>query len=544
MIVLKKGELMANKKLKEEEVNIPEEVVWDILEFANEMGGFGQFQPAMNPLLLNQRMKDISLNPLQASETTLNNSMRDPKNSEAALQGFSQDFELQSQVYKKLLSYLGNMLSFDLSFSCKNAKSTDYKSPAYNKDLDIVKEFFDKFDYKREFPIVVKEMLRNEAYFCAIRDDIPDGIVLQELPSSPVYTMITGRFSHGLLFDMNLFWYNLAGVDIDLYPDFFKEKWGEFLTSGGKSYDPALPTSMRGMSGFTYWQSVPPEVGWVWKFNPEIATRIPYFAPLFLDLIQQPLIRALQKNISMSAATRLVLGEIGVLKDSGAKLKDQFNINPDLLGKFLSLIKSAIGESIKVAAAPITGLQSVEFSPQNELYDSYLKTVLASSGVNTSLIYTSHNVRPNVLESSLSLNVDEQMLYSLYPQFESFLNFQVNRLTKKFKFNFEFEGSQFFNNREQRFQVQKDLMAQGVILPRRISAAIGMNPFSFQRQMEEAKAMGWVDQLTPIVPAFQQGADGSKDNGRPKKSSSELGDSGDQTRSDGANIGRGGKNLT
>jgi hypothetical protein len=66
-----------------------------------------------------------------------------------------------------------------------------------------------------------------------------------------------------------------------------------------------------------------------------------------------------------------------------------------------------------------------------------------------------------------------------------------------------------------------------------------MNPFSFQRQMEEAKAMGWVDQLTPIVPAFQQGADTGA--GRPKKKDGELGDSGDQTRSDGANIGRGGK---
>lgn len=533
---------MTNKKIKEEEINIPEDVVWDILEFASEMGGFGQFQPAMNPMLLNQRMKDISLNPLQATESNLNIAMRDPKNSEAVLMGLSQEFEIQSQVYKKLLSYLGNILAFDLSFSCINAKPTDYRSLSYNKDFDEVKRFFDKFDYKQEFPIIVKEMLRNEAYFCAFRDDLGDKIVLQELPSSPAYTMITGRWDYGLLYDFNLFWFNQAGVDIDLYPSFFKKKWGEFLTSSGKrEYDPALPTSMRGLSAFTYWQSVPPEVGWVWKFNPEMATRIPYFSPLFLDLIQQPLIRALQKNISMSAAARLIIGQVSKLKDASAKLKDQFDISPDLLGKFLSLVKSAIGESLRVSALPLENVQQIEFSPQNELYDSYLKTVLASSGVNTSLIYTSHNVRPNQLESSLSLNVDEQMLYSLYPQFESFLNFQVNRLTKKFKFNFEFEGSQFFNNREQRLQVQKDMMAQGVVLPRKISSAMGMNPFSFQRQMEEAKAMGWVDGLTPIVPAFQAGNEGA---GRPKKADSDLGDSGDQTRSDSANLGRGGKSTS
>lgn len=529
---------MTNKKVKEEETLLSEQDVWNVLTYADSlMGGGGIYQSVLNPMLLNQRLKDITMNPLQASETALANAMASPKSSEVELLGFSEGFELQSQVYKRLLSYLGNMLDFGLSYS-SNAKSTDYKSPAYNKDLDEVKKFFDRFDYKQEFSTAVKQMLRSEAVFYCPRFDM-DRIVLQELPSSPIYSMITGRWDYGLSFSFNLYWFALSGISIDMYPDFFKEKVNEFWqNSGGQKYDPALPSVLRGSSSYVFWQDIPGNVGWCWKLSPEIATRIPYFAPLFLDLVQQPVMRALQKNINLSVASRTLIGQIGTLKDTGAKLKDQFNINPDLLGKFLSLVKSAVGESLKVAAAPLDNLQGISFPAENEVYDSYLRTALASSGINSNLIFT-NSLRPNSLESQLSTNTDESLMFSLYPQFESFLNFHVNRLTKKFKFNFEFEGSQFFNNREQRLATQQALMAQGIVLPHKISAAIGMNPFSFQRQMEEAKAMGWVDQLTPIVPAFQQGADTGA--GRPKKKDGDLGDSGDQTRSDGANIGRGGK---
>ena len=79
----------------------------------------------------------------------------------------------------------------------------------------------------------------------------------------------------------------------------------------------------------------------------------------------------------------------------------------------------------------------------------------------------------------------------------------------------------------------------GIVLPQQISAAMGLDPFMFRRQMEEAKAMGFVDGLTPLP--MGGGQNGEEDErGRPQKGLNEIGDEGEQTRSKGSNIERGG----
>jgi hypothetical protein len=538
---------LPRKKIEKPEEILSEEAVWDIIQFARNLSNGGYGMGIVTPDLLVSRLRDITMNPQAATQDSLDKALADPKNSEIELQGFSESFELTSQPYKRLLSFLGNLLSWDLTYTCTNATFKDYSGSKYQKDLQVVGSFLDKFDYKKEFSTVVREMLRNEAYFCAPRFD-GNKYVLQELPAKPDYTKITGRWDYGLLFSINMYWFILPGISLDMYPKFFAQKYMELWggenagNTGIRPYNPAMPPELRGQSSWVLWQDVPVDVGWVFKLNPEVITRVPYFSPLFNDLILQALMRNLQKNINMSTASRLLLGQVGKLKDTSVKERNQFDISPDLLGKFLALVKSAIADSIKVAAAPLENLQSISFPAENEVYDSYLKTALASSGVNTNLIFTS-NMRPNIMETQLSLNADEQLMMALYPQFSSFLEYQINKLTKYFKFKFEFEGSQFFNNREQRFDKQMTLLDKGIVLPHKIAASLGMSPQDFLRQLDEARANGFVDNLTPIVSAFQMSGKGGETGkaGRPQKSESDLGDSGEQTKSDGENIGRGGK---
>lgn len=514
---------------------VSEQDVWDILTYAASLG---YNNAILTPMLVNQRMKDINLNPVAATENDLNQALADPKNSELQLYEFSQSFELTSQIYKKLLSYMSNILSFDMTYECINADVSDYKSKAYKKDLDIFKKFIDNFNYKEIFSGVVSELFRSEAAFYCPRED-GDRLVLQELPSSPTYTMLTGRWVNGLTFSFNMMHFLLPGVDLKMYPKFFSEKfrtlWGE---GKNKEYIPSLPPELRGKSEWIYWVDVPVNVGWVFKLNQGIPSRIPHFAPMFLDLIQQPLIRALQKNINMSVAKRMILGAVGTLKDAQSKVKDQFAINPDTLGKFLAVVQAAIGDSLKVAAAPLDGLQGISFPSENEVYSSYLQTALATSGISTDLIFTS-SVKRDAISTQLAVNVEEDLLYGIYPQFENFMNYFINKRTSKYKFKVHFEGSQFFNNRAQRFERAMTLADKGIVLPNLISSSIGMNPFEFQRNLEEAQSNDWVSKLTPIISAFQMSGDSKK--GRPSKSDSELSDSGAQTRSDASNVSRGGK---
>ena len=527
-----------------------QEEVYNVLEFVRNYDP--TFLPGIiTPMLLNQRMKDITLNSVQATESTLEAALKAPKDSEEQLQSFSQDFEITSQPYKRLLAYLGNMLSFDLTYSCTNIpsnKTSEYTSLAYRKDLDVVKEFLDKFDYVEEFTNVVKQLLRNEAFFCSPRfdfngQDAPDKYTLQELPSSPRYTMLTGRWAYGWLYSLNMYWFIQPGVDIDLYSPFFKQKFLEAYDGRGgfRTYDPTLSEQLRGRSSYIYWQDLPVSEAWCWKFNPTVATRLPHFSGLFLDLIQQPVMRAIQKSINESTAARVVVGQIGLLKETSAKTKDQFNINPAVLGQFLAVIKAAIGDALKVAAVPLEDVKGIEFSSDNEIYSSYLKTALGNSGVNTNLVF-SNDLKMNTIETQLSLNSDEQLMTALYPQFNNFLKYQINSRTKKYKFDFNFEGTQFYNNRQQRLDHQIELSSLGIVLPQKIAASIGMNPFDFERQLAEAKETGFVDKLTPIISGFQQsGKDGgTADGGRPQKKDTDLTESGAESRATGSNIGKGG----
>lgn len=526
---------MKSKK-KEPSANLTEEEVkkvWDFYQFARSMQG-NSYPSMMTPQLLNQRMQDISLNPQLAEQDKLDSALKDPKNNEEYLQGISHNFEVVSSVYKRLIEYLSTMLSFDLTYTCINADKDDYGTVAFKKSERKLEEFMDRFDYVQNFQTAVQQMIRSDAFFCSPRFDY-DKYVLQELPTGTNWTKITGRWPYGLLFSLNMYWFVQPGVEIDMYLPFFGKAYQHIW--GGKKqkdYIPTLAPSARGFSAWVYWQDVPPEAGHVFKMTPELATRLPHYVGLFSDLILQPLMRGLQKNISMAEATKILTGEIPFLNNSQAKVADQLSMTPETLGKFLGLVQSALSSVTRMVAAPLENIESQNFDGNNDMYPSYLRNMLAASGVNTGLIFTNAQ-RPNILESKLSLESDEMMMKKLYPQFESFLDYHVNQQTGKYKFAFTFEGTGFSTDRENRFNAQKDLMDRGIILPKKISAAIGMKYSDFKRMMDEPDSDEFIKKLKPIIQSAQMS---KGDGGRPSESDSKIGDSGAQSREQGSNISK------
>ena len=78
-----------------EEILLSENEIKEVFDFYN----FSMAQSNMNiltPDLLSGRMKDISMNPMVATETSLNAALIDPKNSENALMAFSENLDRKS----------------------------------------------------------------------------------------------------------------------------------------------------------------------------------------------------------------------------------------------------------------------------------------------------------------------------------------------------------------------------------------------------------------------------------------------------------------
>ena len=237
---------MKNKK-DEPSVNLTEEEVtkvWDFYQFARSLEVGNTYPSIMTPQLINQRLQDISLNPQLAEQEKLDSALKDAKNNEDYLQGVSHYFEIVSSVYKRLIEYLATMLSFDLTYTAINADKDDYRTVAFKKSEKKLEEFLDRFDYVSNFKTAVQQMIRSEAFFCSPRFDL-DKYMLQELPTGVNWTKITGRWSHGLLFSMNMYWFMQPGVNIDMYLPFFSKAyekvWGGQASS---SYRPTISPNM------------------------------------------------------------------------------------------------------------------------------------------------------------------------------------------------------------------------------------------------------------------------------------------------------------
>jgi hypothetical protein len=518
---------------------LTEKEVFDVFEVVNNFSGF--YQNVYTPDLVNSRLKDINMNPDSTiTEDKVNSALANPTDNEDSLIGFSEFFEYTNMIYKRMLNYLGNMLSFDVNYQPINARTDkDYTSKQYQKDLEIVEDFFDKLNVKNELQKITRQMIRQECYFGTFRN-AGNKYVFQELPRK--YCLLTGRSEYGYTFDFNMYWFLQPGVSLDMYPPYFKELYKRVFSGKSNFYDPAMPLSSRD-SNYVYWAQTSQENDcWCFKFNQEQAGQVPTLAPLFSDIVLTPNIRQLQKDKYMLQAYKLIFGLVPMLKDNkSGNVKDMMALDAGTIGKFLGLIKSALGDAVHLTAAPFDGVETVDFdvSDQNVLAD-HNKNTVATSGFNSRLLYSSDKM--NIEETKNAISIDSSIMTYLYPQFEDFLNYYVNKLTKKYKFKVTLLGTNFDLDRRTRLDNAMTLANVGIVLPQQFSAALGMMPRDLERQMEMAKYSGFNDKLIPLISMFQQsGKDGNDKGGRPQKSSDELTENGAATRENGDNLGRGGK---
>ena len=515
-------------------------------EFAQASNNSYLYPSVFNPMLTNARMQSVTLSGSgEVSEARVAKALANPRESEDELLSISEILEYSNPIYKRIISYLSNLPSWDYTYYCKNVKKvSDYKSGKYLEALDVLKEFMFKFDVKSQFSSALRQLLRQETFFTVFRDEGKDRYVLQELPSN--YCLITGRWDYGLLFSFNYYYFAQGGIDIDFYPPIFKETYTKvFKGQNITDYNPSASVDTRGNNIWVQWADCSPMDGfWGWKFSNELISRIPQFASLFPDFAMLPTVRSLQRNAYLVSATKLVFSELPFLKDAKATVRDAVSMSPKLLGEFLALVKSGLNnDSVKFTSAPVQNIQGIDFEHDNDMYSSYSKNVTGQSGINGNLI-SSTSQKMNSLETGLSADVDSFTSTSIYPYFNQFMEYQINKRLKEkgseYRFGFNFEGTNFYTDRQRRLETQTTLMSQGVVLPQSIAAAIGKDPFVMQAQMDEARENKWTDKLTPIVPAAQ--ISGGEKSGRPSKSDDELGEEGMNTRDAGSNLAKSVKN--
>lgn len=536
-----------NKGLSKEQVDV-------VLQFANGLrnyyksGLFTPFSQNANLLHLNNAPVKATFDDLVDA---LGRSLTDAEN----IQGYSEFMAVFDTIYSKTINYYKSMLAFDLTWSCVNAKPSDYKTEAYKKDVRRLRKFLDNFDYKREFTEkVIPALVNTGIYFGWFRDsqgtinDTPlsddDEITvkrtskysLQTMPQK--YCMLTGYWNGGLLYDFDMNYFLDSTVDIQLFDPSFMRKFRETFidSSGGVNYKPHAQFNKRNGEYSDWVQTNPDEGAVVFKFDEGNFNIIPPFANLMKPTFNNTAIHKLQMDKDMASAWAVLYGNIGLMdKEKSGQKPNQTAFSPEVMGKFMSLVQNSLQSIMKTVALPLEDTHFGQFKDSNaDMESNALVTSAGQGAYGSSLIYNTNTTNQSIVLNSII--ADYNIMRKLYPQFASMLGFYANKKTKKFKFEFEFDGSNFPFEREYRRKAINELAAIGITLPSQYwASAYGYKPQMFQRALEEAHNGEFMDNITMLANINQtNGADvnssSQSEGGRPKNDDSQLTDSGSTSR--------------
>ena len=499
---------------------------------------------AYSPSMQNALMKDLTLNPLKSTAETIEKALSDAKNNEDFLISTGQQFYLTNHIYKRSVDNLSNLNSYNMLLRCVSAKSkAEYKSAAFKKDYRAAKDFFAKFNYREQFNKVVFMLMNNETHFILFRDDMDDNnYVFQDMPYK--YCKVTSRSTHGLQYDLDFTFFMGANANLDFYPKSVKKTYSAII-KGGKDaeYDPANPVGMRN-SYTALWGQLDADIhgAYAFKMNSDYIANVPYLAGMFAEMALVPVFRNLEISQSMASAAKIITSQWGMLGDGKTSRADSFEVNPTTMGAILGAVAASLDQAIKVINLPSRKIDSVEFTNTNkEQYEKFTKNIAAMIGGGGSSLFSTN--KATTIENNIALSIDENLMASLYPQFEDFINHQLSKICKKFIFKVKFSGSNTYLNRDYRTKSAFDAGQSGVISAQKIAHAFDMDIFELEDELDFTESLGFEARLKPLLSSYTMSKEDSqnKTTGREQKPESELTEAGAETRGSGSNVEKGGK---
>lgn len=510
--------------------------------WAAERYGYGLFTPYMQ----NQAAINLNNNPKVPTYNDIVESLASYKESGTNLQGYMEFMQYFDMIFARTLMSYVNVLSFDLTVTCKNAYTRqDYESAEYQEDKRKIYRFLDAFDYKAEFRKMLIEMLRHEVVYTWFRKTKwgNKGMkgTLQMLPQN--YCMLTGYWEKGLLFDFNMNYFLQPGVDINGFDPTFKKYYNNVFGNEQNpwKYIPSNPLKEHDGTYAMWTQTSPEDGAWCFKFFTNNFAVVPFLAPFLKDAIKNDEVAQLQYNKDIASAYGILAGEIKTFDSAkSGTVSNQFTIDPEIVSVLMGKVKAGLTSvenqtvsNVKAVAMPVENIKWFQFNDATpDMYNSQLAN---SAGVGSGIsrvIYSSDRMSNAEIEAGI---IDQyNTVKQVYSQFNNFLEFFGNKLTKKYKFSFVFDGCSYPFEREKRFDRLVTAADKGLVLgPSAWASAMGYEPQEFERLLEESKYSGWIDNLSQLMININTTKQENQ-GGRPRQETGDLTDSGESSR-DGIN---------
>jgi hypothetical protein len=400
----------------------------------------------------------------------------------------------------------------------------DMSSSAYKKDYAELSKFFNNFKIKQEFSKVLWNMCMYDTYYTSFRE-YEDHLYLQELPST--HCIIDAESYLGYLFSFDLSYFTNSGVDINSYSPTIRKMYSDSLKRTKMNYNPNLPNRN---GKWVQWATMNPDDSWVFKFNSTFAGSVPPLLSALIDYSKIDKFKGLEEIKKELEAYKVIFATVPRLNNNKTGNKvDDFSISATEVGKFSSAVQNTLNRGLGFKATPLEDVKMFDFTPsanEKNLLETELRNIMLQTGVSDAL-----STSANMASAGIYKIFNASFMEKLYLQFESFLEYQVNRRTHKYKYKIKLVGNCF--NKDERRKASNEDMQNGIITPA-IFSSRGIQLTDANNVMNMMYSMGFPELFKPIKTASTMSND-EKTVGRTSKSESELSDSGAQTRNDGSN---------
>ena len=302
---------------------------------------------------------------------------------------------------------------------------------------------------------------------------------------------------------------------LDVYDPIFKKMYNKYQSDN----------SLR-------WQELPVERTFCIKINDDnMAYPVPPLSGMFnslIDLVDLSQIQALKDEMS---AYKLIWGKLDTI--SGTKEVDDFEVDLQLAGDFMSKLKSVLPENISVALSPMD-LDSIEFSSNtaedtNIINKAYSNLVEANGDIvlNSNRISNSASFNMAVLAESMSAMAPVN-------QINAWVNLYIKNNLGVEDVIVEFSDVSKYFEKDRIDQLLK-LGQYGMPIKSELASLAGLNPVKARSMeyIEEKLGLAKTVWIAPLVSSNTQsgvGENGDGSDGAPTKDDGDLSDEGQSTR--------------
>lgn len=463
-----------------------------------------------NPIWTNTLLKQISSSPQKYDRDRVRDLLKNPVLNEKPLKDFAQYLYNTNMFFKRLVHYFADILDFRYILKPMNPENNEKFKKAYGS----ANEWLNKFKVSHEFRNIMKTLILEDTGFYYIRES-EDCVTLQRMPTD--YCKINGRTSLGYTYAFNMTYFMQTGINIADYPEEIQKQYWDFVN--GKQ---DLPY---------YYVNLDPTKAFVFKWDENFVGIIPVLIGTYLNALDIVEYQDLQRTRTQLDTVKLLLQKIPMRNDKEAR-KNDFLIDEVVAGAFHNNIKSSLPLGTNVITTPmdVTGISFDNVQNRNNIVAEGEQSFWGSAGVSPLLFGATSKSSVGIMQG---LKVDSAFVTNMYGQFERFINYQLDKVSKKYKFQIDFLNSTIFNQEEQFNQA-----VQGVTFGMPVSLvehAIGLKPNDINNLNALEEILGVKAGMIPVQSSHTAG--GSQDKGgRPEKGAGELSESGMQTRDEEQNV--------